>query len=137
MIQKEPYTSVLLSTAYLPPIAYFKAFLNFEHAFLEVKEHYVKQSYRNRCLIASIEGVKDLIIPVSKTTFNHCLIQDVRIDYSQSGSELIGKPWKQPIIPVHFSCIIAIISSLFIPNKFLFYWILTFICGSAYTIYCR
>lgn len=84
MIPKENPTSVLLSTAYLPPIAYFKALLNIEHAFLEVKEHYVKQSYRNRCLIASVEGIKTLIIPVSKTTSNHCLIQDVRIDYTQS-----------------------------------------------------
>lgn len=84
MIQKEQPVSVLLSTAYLPPIAYFKAFLNCEHAFLEVKEHYVKQSYRNRCLIGSVEGVKTLIIPVIKTTSNHCLVQDVRIDYSQS-----------------------------------------------------
>jgi len=84
MTQKEQPVSILLSTAYLPPIAYFKAFLNCEHAFLEVKEHYVKQSYRNRCLIGSVEGVKTLIIPVCKTTSNHCLVQDVRIDYSQS-----------------------------------------------------
>ncbi len=84
MIQNKTSTSVLLSTAYLPPIAYVMAFLNHKQAYLEAEEHYVKQTYRNRCLIASVDGVKALIIPVSKTTSNHCLIRDVRIDYTQS-----------------------------------------------------
>lgn len=55
---------VLLSTAYLAPIEYYKVMLNAESVFLEQCEYYQKQSYRNRCRILTANGVMDLTIPV-------------------------------------------------------------------------
>lgn len=57
--------SVLLSTAYLPSIAWFQHALSGEEFHLESQENYVKQSYRNRAKILTANGVLDLIIPVS------------------------------------------------------------------------
>jgi len=84
MTQQKPYTSVLFTTAYLPPLAYFAAFFQAEQTYLESAEHYLKQSYRNRCLIASAEGPKALIIPIRKYTSEGALIRDIRIDYTQN-----------------------------------------------------
>lgn len=56
--------TVLLSTAYLPPISYFSCLLHAERIIWEKHEHYVKQSYRNRALIYGANGLHPLIIPV-------------------------------------------------------------------------
>lgn len=49
---------------------------------VERYEHYVKQTYRNRCRITTANGEGQLIVP---TTSKHgkVLITDVRIDYTQ------------------------------------------------------
>lgn len=56
----------ILSTAYLPPVQWFAKLIAYRRIFIEAHEHYVKQSYRNRCLIATDHGIQPLIIPVSK-----------------------------------------------------------------------
>jgi hypothetical protein len=56
--------SVLLSTAYLPPIAWFQQALDAEEVWIEKEENYLKQSYRNRCKILGAQGLQDLSIPV-------------------------------------------------------------------------
>ena len=55
---------VLLSMAYLPPVEWF-GFLMAGGAMIEVCDHYVKQTYRNRCHIATPQGVQALTIPVT------------------------------------------------------------------------
>lgn len=84
MITKESSEAVLLSTAYLPPVEYFIAILQAKKTYLEVQEHYIRQTYRNRCLIATAGGVHALSIPVSKLLPNHCPIKDIKIDYSEN-----------------------------------------------------
>lgn len=54
----------LLPVAYLPPVEWFACLLNGE-AEIEVCDHYVKQTYRNRCHIATPNGVQPLTIPVT------------------------------------------------------------------------
>jgi hypothetical protein len=54
---------------------------------LEQHEHYVKQTYRNRCLIYSANGILPLTVPVAKTPGVKMPIRDVRIDYSE--------PWQR------------------------------------------
>lgn len=56
--------SILLSTAYLPPIAWFQQALAAEEVWIEKEENYLKQSYRNRCKILGAQGLQDLSIPV-------------------------------------------------------------------------
>ena len=73
-------TYPLLSTAYLPPIEYV-AFLMSGTAWIESREHYQKQSYRNRVCILSGNGVQTLSIPVIRHE-RETLITDVRIEYT-------------------------------------------------------
>ena len=69
----------LLSSAYLPPVQYFTKLFTGETCLVEQHEHYVKQTYRNRCLIDSPNGVLPLTIPVEKFVFGKCKMKDVRI----------------------------------------------------------
>ncbi len=57
-------SSKLMSIAYLPNIAWFQQALQAKEVFIETKENYIKQSYRNRCKILSANGPLDLSIPV-------------------------------------------------------------------------
>ncbi len=66
-----------LSTAYLAPVEYYLALLKFPIVKMEMHEHYIKQTYRNRCIIASANGVMPLTVPVIKQ--NNQPICDVRI----------------------------------------------------------
>ena len=42
---------VLLSTAYFPPAEYFSLLAAAENVEIEKHENYLKQTYRNRCMI--------------------------------------------------------------------------------------
>lgn len=67
----------LLSTAYLAPIEYYVVLANSERILLEQHEYYQKQSYRNRCRIATANGIMDLSIPVDSA--GKTPIRDLRI----------------------------------------------------------
>ena len=81
---------MLLSTAYLPPVEYVALLardFSFRdgrvvpgEAFLEASENYRKQSYRNRCYIASAAGVEMLQVPVVHGP--SAAIREIRIDWS-------------------------------------------------------
>lgn len=67
---------------YMPPVEYFSRLQQFrENIVLEKAEHFVKQSYRNRCEIHSPNGKLNLIVPVVKGSRVHTLMKDVRISY--------------------------------------------------------
>ena len=68
-----------LSIAYLAPVQYYAVLTNAGNIVLEQHEHYVKQSFRNRCVIATANGLMDLTIPIEKTGEQKSLIRDVRI----------------------------------------------------------
>ena len=42
-----------LSSAYLAPIEYYSKLLNYDKIFIEQHDHYMKQTYRNRCTCRS------------------------------------------------------------------------------------
>lgn len=73
---------VLIECHYLPSISYFKAIHSAKKILLESQEHFVKQTYRNRCEIITANGVEKLIVPLT-STHGKVSIKDVRIDYSQ------------------------------------------------------
>lgn len=54
----------LLATAYLAPVQHYAHLYRTRKAYEEHHEHYVKQTYRNRCYIATAEGAMALTIPV-------------------------------------------------------------------------
>lgn len=74
----------LLSTAYLPPVEWFAAYAQADAVWLEAEEHYLKQTYRNRCILLNVSGSVELSVPVSKTVPNHCPIREMRISYAEN-----------------------------------------------------
>lgn len=71
--------TVLLSSAYLASVQYYTKLFRYRRAVTERYDHYVKQTYRNRCLIAAPGGVQALTVPVEKAEGDKCLMKDVRI----------------------------------------------------------
>ena len=71
----------LLSTAYFAPIQYYSKFLNAENVYIEQFENFIKQTYRNRCVILGGNGPIQLIVPVVKGRGPKILIKDLKISY--------------------------------------------------------
>jgi hypothetical protein len=71
--------SVLLTSAYLPPIQYFSKIYGAPCIYMETYEHYVKQTYRNRALIAGPNGVQALTIPVEHEYNKRPATRDIRL----------------------------------------------------------
>lgn len=69
----------VFSLHYLPCMAWFKCFIQAESPVIDVHEHYLKQSYRNRCHILSANGVLPLSIPVKKL-ITKTAVKDMRIE---------------------------------------------------------
>ena len=58
---------VLLSTTYFGPVQWYQKLHRAEHVIIEQWESFQKQTYRNRCLIATTNGVQALTVPVEKS----------------------------------------------------------------------
>ena len=69
----------LLPISYLGPIAYYSAILQSEEIFIETKEHFIKQSFRNRCTIMGANGSQTLTIPKERKSSDKTLISDIII----------------------------------------------------------
>jgi len=74
---------VVFSTAYLPPIQYFKNINKADTTYIEKYENYVKQSYRNRCNVFGANGVLSLSIPVIHTSDKE-IITNKKISYTEN-----------------------------------------------------
>lgn len=74
--------TTILTTAYLPPIQYLAKLVSYKNVVIEVNESYSKQSYRNRCVVLTCNGLLSLTIPVIKSNGNNTLTKDIRIDNS-------------------------------------------------------
>lgn len=72
---------VLIESHFLPSLEYFCALLPYESICLEAHEHFVKQSYRNRCYLLAVHGVERLSIPLTGK-HGKVPVREVRIDYS-------------------------------------------------------
>ena len=71
--------TTLLCSAYLPPVSFFTAINSGGDVLIEQYDNYCKQTYRNRCRIATASGIQTLTIPVVKSTAPKQLMKDVRI----------------------------------------------------------
>jgi hypothetical protein len=71
--------SVALSLNYLPSLEWFAVFLSSDHVFIDIHEHYLKQSYRNRCHILSANGKLALSIPVKKLNTKEA-VKDIQLE---------------------------------------------------------
>ena len=67
-----------ISTAYLGPIQLYTKLLAYDKICLETQENYLKQTYRNRCIIAAANGPQALTVPIVKPDALKCLTKDIR-----------------------------------------------------------
>ena len=68
-----------MSTAYLAPVEYFIQMCRYPQVIIEAHCNYIKQTYRNRCIIASANGRQTLSIPIVKPDSLKCPTKDIRI----------------------------------------------------------
>jgi hypothetical protein len=73
--------NVLLSTAYFGPNHYYSVFVKAEKVYIEQFENFIKQTYRNRCVILGGNAPIQLIVPVVKGRGPKTLIKDLQISY--------------------------------------------------------
>lgn len=72
--------STLLSTAYFPPVLWMAHVVQAESVHLEAFEHFIKQSYRSRMIIAGPSGPQSLSVPVNRSIKE---IQKTPISYQE------------------------------------------------------
>ena len=70
---------VFLSTAYLAPVSYYSVLQLYDKTVIERHCNYIKQTYRNRCIIASTNGLLPLSIPIEKPETLKAQTKDIRI----------------------------------------------------------
>ena len=81
-------TTALLQTTYFGPIQWYQKLYRYDHCLIEQYDSYQKQTFRNRCIIATANGMQALTIPVAngkgEMRNEKCLMRDVRIsDHNQ------------------------------------------------------
>jgi hypothetical protein len=80
-------TTALLQTTYFGPIQWYQKLYRYDHCLIEQYDSYQKQTYRNRCIIATANGTQALTVPVSCDSVagsDKCMVKDIRIsDHNQ------------------------------------------------------
>lgn len=72
-------STAVLSTAYFPPVQWMQKLHRYGHVVIEQHDNFIKQTYRNRCLIATANGVQALTVPIEKYEGAKCPMRDIRI----------------------------------------------------------
>ena len=76
-------TPPLLSTAYLPSVAYMAVLARHDSVVIEQKETFPKQTFRNRAAIATGNGVLMLNVPVVRPYGNHTRTEQMTLSYNE------------------------------------------------------
>ena len=85
-------STALLQTTYFGPVQWYQKLHRYEYTLIEQYDSYQKQTFRNRCIIATANGLQALTVPVdthpvlgsSAAESAKCLLKDVRIsDHNQ------------------------------------------------------
>lgn len=71
----------VIEAQYFPCLEYFSFLKSQKEIWIETKEHFVKQTYRNRCYIQSANKVLPLTIPI-KNGSKKIPIEEVELDYT-------------------------------------------------------
>lgn len=56
--------SCILSTTYFGPIQWYQKLYRYDRVLIDQQETFQKQTFRNRCLIATTQGIQALTVPV-------------------------------------------------------------------------
>lgn len=74
--------TALLSSAYFGPVQWYQKLHRYDRCLIEQHDNFVKQTYRNRCIIPTTNGIQTLSIPVScpqGSRLSKTPMRDVRI----------------------------------------------------------
>lgn len=71
-------TTALLQTTYFGPVQWYQKLNRYDHCVIEQHDTYQKQTYKNRCVIATANGLQALTVPVEVSS-NREEVKDVRI----------------------------------------------------------
>lgn len=109
---------VLLSTAYFPPAEYFSLIARAGKVIIEKHENYLKQTYRNRCVILGANGPLPLIVPVIRGSFHKTALSDLKIDNGRRWRDLhlrgiISAYASAPFFEYYYDAISQVISRPF------------------------
>ncbi len=69
---------VLLSTTYFGPVQWYQKLYRYDRVFIERCDTFRKQTYRNRCVIATTNGAQALTVPVERADGAQ-QVRDIRI----------------------------------------------------------
>ena len=80
-------STALLQTTYFGPIQWYQKLYRYDHCLIEQYDSFQKQTYRNRCVIATANGTQALTVPIEHlplTSHPSPLVKDLRIsDHNQ------------------------------------------------------
>lgn len=69
----------ILSSAYFGPVQWYQKLNRYDRCLIEQYDHFIKQTYRNRCIIMTTQGPQSLTIPIEKFEDVKCPMKDVKI----------------------------------------------------------
>lgn len=72
-------TTTLLTSTYFGPVQWYQKLNRYNDCLIECHDNYLKQTYRNRCLIATANGIQALSVPIEKYEGLKCEMKDIRI----------------------------------------------------------
>ena len=72
------FAKCLLTTTYFGPVQWYQKLYRYRQVWIEQHDSFVKQTYRNRCCIATTHGIQSLTIPVTHDAGSR-LTRDTRI----------------------------------------------------------
>lgn len=75
---------IKLPISYFGPIEEFAYLAHHNEAVYEVKEHFVKQSFRNRCVIYGANGLLRLTVPLVLKSREKTAMEDIKISYAEN-----------------------------------------------------
>lgn len=71
--------SQIFPTSYFGNLSYYSALIQETSIIFEAKEHFIKQTYRNRCEVLTGNGVHPISIPVIRKNGSKTAIDEVKI----------------------------------------------------------
>jgi WbqC-like protein family len=75
-------STAILPISYLGSIDYYSKLINYSHCVIDYEEHFVKQTSRSRCFIASANGAHILSVPILKRRTRKP-VKEVKISYDE------------------------------------------------------
>ena len=84
----------LLSSTYFGPVQWYQKLNRYDECLIERHESFIKQTYRNRMIIATTNGPLSLTIPTNHDT--SIAMKDIRISDHATGAMSTGMRFSPP-----------------------------------------